>query len=122
VYKGVTQDRWERTQEKIRWLALQAGAEDELTKQFWDKEIVVKEREGIKEGRMEHKRAESFRGFPVYVSRTYKSMVPYLKGLHLSLDSWRKDRDKDGWRTTNTNESLWEGVEQLKAPKDVQLV
>jgi hypothetical protein len=64
-------------------LALQAGAEDELTKQFWDKEIVAKEREGIKEGRIEHKRAELFRGFLVYVSRTYKSMVPYLKGLHL---------------------------------------
>jgi hypothetical protein len=48
--------------------------------------------------------------------------VPYLKGLHLSLDSWWKDRDEDGWRTTNTNESLWDGVERLKAPKDVQLV
>jgi hypothetical protein len=48
-----------------------------------------------------HKLAEKYRGFLVYVSRTYTSMVPYLKGIHLSLDSWRPDRDEDGWRISN---------------------
>jgi hypothetical protein len=28
-------------------------------------------------------------------------MVPYLKGLHLTIDSWRSKRDPDGWRRTN---------------------
>ena len=25
-------------------------------------------------------------------------MKPYLKGIHQTLDSWRKGRDKDGWK------------------------
>jgi hypothetical protein len=29
---------------------------------------------------------------------TYPSMVPYLKGIHQTLDSWRPHRDKDGWK------------------------
>lgn len=29
---------------------------------------------------------------------TYLLMVPYLKGLHLTVDSWWKGRDAEGWR------------------------
>jgi len=25
-------------------------------------------------------------------------MKPYLRGIHATLDSWRLDRDKDGWK------------------------
>ncbi|KAL7571609.1 hypothetical protein ACA910_011150 [Epithemia clementina (nom. ined.)] len=25
-------------------------------------------------------------------------MTPYLKGIHLTSDSWRGDRDEDGWK------------------------
>jgi hypothetical protein len=32
---------------------------------------------------------EQQREFLVYISRTYPLMVPYLKGIHLTLDSWR---------------------------------
>ena len=28
---------------------------------------------------------------------TYTSMVPYLKGIYLSLNSWRQGRDVEGW-------------------------
>ena len=41
---------------------------------------------------------ERIRGFLIYVSRTYRWMVPYLKGLHLTIDSWREDRDEEGYR------------------------
>ena len=41
---------------------------------------------------------ESIRGLLVYVARTYRDMNPYLKRMHLTLDSWRPYRDKDGWR------------------------
>jgi hypothetical protein len=51
-----------------------------------------------------HKIAEKYQGFLVYVSRTYKAMVPYLKGLHLTLDSSRPDRDEDGWRMVNSTD------------------
>ncbi|KAL7564984.1 hypothetical protein ACA910_011951 [Epithemia clementina (nom. ined.)] len=29
-------------------------------------------------------------------------MVPYLKGLHLTLESWREDRNNDGWKLSPT--------------------
>ena len=47
---------------------------------------------------LEHKQMEQGRGFLVYLSRTYTSIVPYLKGIHLTLDSWRKGRDREGWK------------------------
>ena len=47
-----------------------------------------------------HKDLESTRGFLVYVSRTYPGMVPYLKGIHLTLDTWRGNRGDDGWKLT----------------------
>jgi hypothetical protein len=45
-----------------------------------------------------HKKLESARGFLVYVANTFKAMTPYLKGIHLTLDSWREHRDHDGWK------------------------
>lgn len=45
-----------------------------------------------------HKDLERQRGFLVYVTRTYPAFVPYLKGIHLTLDSWRGGRDADGWK------------------------
>jgi hypothetical protein len=40
----------------------------------------------------------SDRGFLIYITRTFKMMVPYLKGFHLTIDGWRTDRDSDGWK------------------------
>ena len=34
----------------------------------------------------------------VYFCRTYSSFVPYLKGIHLTLDSWRANRNEEGWK------------------------
>ena len=34
----------------------------------------------------------------MYVSLTFDVMVPYLKGIHLTMESWRDDRDEEGWR------------------------
>ena len=42
---------------------------------------------------------EKGRGFMVYFCRTYTSFVPYLKGIHLTLDSWRSNRDTEGWKS-----------------------
>ena len=47
---------------------------------------------------LNHKDMERGRGFLVYLSRTYTSIVPYLKGIHLTIDSWRGGRDEDGWK------------------------
>jgi hypothetical protein len=34
------------------------------------------------------------------VAQAYPSLVPYLKGIHLTLDSWRSGRNEDGWKRT----------------------
>eukprot|EP00980_Cylindrotheca_fusiformis_P026387 scaffold16048_cov85-Cylindrotheca_fusiformis.AAC.1 len=47
---------------------------------------------------LDFKQLEKKRGFLIYVTRTYPSMVPYLKGIHLTLDGWRRFRDEDGWK------------------------
>jgi hypothetical protein len=39
------------------------------------------------------------RGFLVHLAMTYPIMTPYLKGLHLTVDSWRAGRDDEGWKT-----------------------
>jgi len=51
-------------------------------------------------------------------------MIPYLKGLHLTIDSWRSNRDDDGWRQTGHFEPKIEDgmVEALDAPPLVQAV
>lgn len=50
------------------------------------------------DGLVNRKRLEQIRGFLIYVSRTYPWMPPYLKGLHLTIDSWRPGRDKQGFK------------------------
>ena len=43
-------------------------------------------------------RLQSDRGFLVYVTQAYPGIKPYLKGFHLSLESWRGGRDQEGWK------------------------
>jgi hypothetical protein len=33
-------------------------------------------------------------------------MVPYLKGVHLTLDSWREGRREDGWKRSQKEMDL----------------
>jgi hypothetical protein len=44
-----------------------------------------------------HKQLLSNRGFLIYVANTYPAMIPYLKGIHLTIEYWRDDRDEMGW-------------------------
>ena len=37
-------------------------------------------------------------GFLIYTTPTYATMVPYLKGMNLTIYLWRKNRDDDGWK------------------------
>ncbi|KAL7571308.1 hypothetical protein ACA910_007629 [Epithemia clementina (nom. ined.)] len=77
IYKMVSQERWSKLKGHI----------DLLTK--WSEQALI-----------DRKALERTRGFLVYVTLTYSSMTPYLKGLHLMLESWREDRDPEGWRLT----------------------
>lgn len=51
--------------------------------------------------KLNHKELEKCRGFLIYVSRTYKSMRPYLRGLHMTIENWRSNRDDEGWKLIN---------------------
>ena len=48
--------------------------------------------------RLDRQRLEQVRGFLQYVTQTYSGMTPYIIGFHLTIDGWRENRTKDGWR------------------------
>ena len=63
-------------------------------------------------------------GFLLYVTRTYPSMVPYLKGIHLTLDSWRPQRDSEGWKDSRIPllAGSWVGFNSSAPPTKVKAV
>ena len=71
---------------------------------------------------------ESIRGFLVYVARTYRYMNPYLKGLHINMDSWSPYRDDKGWCMRGEQLNMariygkWEGMEEGNNTKLVRRV
>jgi hypothetical protein len=69
VHASKTESRsWDKTRRWIRWMSAYAQVSgDDIP----------------------HKELESCRGFLVHVAWTYGAMVPYLKGVHHTLDSWR---------------------------------
>jgi hypothetical protein len=76
VSVSVTQEKWERAREylvDIRSILDSGGVFD-------------------------FKTLEKQRGFLVYVTRTYPALVPFLKGIHLTMDNWRGNRDPEGWK------------------------
>jgi len=78
VSVAVSQERWDKAKSILLWIQgqLQEG------------------------GSIAFKPLESHRGFLIYLVRTYPAINPYLKGIHLTLDSWRPWRKDDGWRMT----------------------
>jgi len=101
----LSQDRWEKTREIIAGIAR-----------------TLKDNNGI----FDFKKLESERGSLVYVMRTYPAMKPYLRGIHATLDSWRPDRDKEGWKRPKTkkqkgNEDAVNLTEDLVAYDDDQM-
>lgn len=47
---------------------------------------------------LQRKPLEQMRGFFVHLMRTFPVITPYLKGLHLTLDGWRGNRDVELWK------------------------
>ena len=54
-----------------------------------------------KKSGLEHSALEKRRGFLIYMGMTYPLLVPYFKGIHSTLYSWRENRDAEGWRIRN---------------------
>ena len=77
---SVTQERWDKTKGIVEWIYEEMLSSDTI----------------------EFKTLQRSRGFLVYVGRTYPVIVPYLKGIHLTLDSWRAWRKEDGWKLSQS--------------------
>ena len=74
----------------------------------WDKtkRILNELKTQVEEGKLNTVDLLSWRGFLIYVSRTYHMMKPYLKGLHLTVDSWQPECGADGWKSRNADIDL----------------
>ena len=49
---------------------------------------------------MDLKDLERKTGFLVHLAMAYPAMMPFLRGLYLTMNSWRSMRDGDGWKLT----------------------
>ncbi len=76
----------------------------------WDKTklLIAELGEMIPKGPLPLQRLLETRGFLMYVVRTYTWLNPYIKGLHLMVDSWRPGRAEaeDGFKWT-AKERRW---------------
>ena len=70
-----------------------------VTSEKWNKtkDLFVELEAMMAQPSMSLVRLQQIRGFLIYVARTYRWLTPYIKGLHLTIDGWRKNRDKEGW-------------------------
>ena len=65
------------------------------------------------------------RGFMVHMSMVYPALVPYLKGMHLSLEMWRPDRYSQGWKLSKNDWArlqmhfIEKGIDPLELPSDI---
>ncbi len=76
------QEKWDRLKEICQhWHAVVQGGETML----------------------DYKKLLSDRGFLVHATQAYPSMKPYLKGFHLSLETWRGNCDAEGWEKRNNS-------------------
>ena len=92
-HQSVSQEWWSKSQKKIRCFDNFFGFFDKLAEEPPINDLVG----SFPENHMPQEQAESYYGFIVYMSRTYRGMMPYLKGIHLTLASWRVYCDYEGW-------------------------
>mmetsp|Transcript_20485 Transcript_20485/g.29214 ORF Transcript_20485/g.29214 Transcript_20485/m.29214 type:complete len:595 (-) Transcript_20485:2495-4279(-) len=78
VSVSISQERWDKAKCILNWIQEHVTTGDDIP----------------------FKLLESHRGFLIYLVRTYPALNPYLKGIHLTLDSWQPWRLDDGWRMT----------------------
>jgi hypothetical protein len=91
----VTQERWDKTRKMVCNICQEySDLQTELPFEVLGEDSA---------GGLNHKQLERRRGFLVYVAQAYPSLVPYLKGIHLTLDSSRPGRNKDGWKRTRAD-------------------
>ena len=85
-----------------------------VSQEKWDKTKCLLEelKEMVTKGPLPLQRMLEIRGFFMYVVSTYTWLNPYMKGMHLTVDSWQPGQAEDGFKMTpkeiqNLESSLW---------------
>lgn len=98
VIKSVKKEQWDKTRDKVWRLGLQAGLWDSFTQDHlpeYDKDVIFTKDKNL----IHFKTTKKLVGLMVYVAQTYTSLVAYLKGIYLILNSWQNCQDTEGWVT-----------------------
>ena len=119
VMKSVSRDCWSKTHTKVRWIAKYLNLVDEYTS--INEEGTTEGRANCPDGEIPFKDLERVVGFLVYVSQTYTCMVPYLKGIYLTLNFWREGQDEMGWKIPKQQRDEAQALDG-PAPKFVKCV
>ncbi|KAL7568689.1 hypothetical protein ACA910_021685 [Epithemia clementina (nom. ined.)] len=80
---AVTQSKWDKTKEEVKRLCNEVNTASSLG---GDKMV-------------DHKTLEQVAGYLNHVARAYPTIKLYLNGVYTTLNAWRPDRNKDGWKT-----------------------
>jgi hypothetical protein len=80
ITKSVSQEKWEKGRELVAELKRKCDDDPK--------------------GRpiLKHKELERMTGFLNHLTVTFDDATPFLKGLYLTLNSWRSGRDDDDWK------------------------
>ena len=78
-----------------------------------DDEGATKECADYPAGKILFKNLECIVGFLFYVSKTYTCIVLYLKGIYLTLNSWRHGQNKTGWKILKEHQDDAEALDGL---------
>jgi hypothetical protein len=68
-------------------------------------------------GSLDHMGLESKWGFFIHLQRTYPTITPFLKGIHLTLDGWCPNRDRDFWKlSASPEDNIWDDTTESWVP------
>ena len=112
------------------WCGAKTATDDKglytsTTQAKWDKgkKIVsdwLEEFNNSEDGSLVRKPMLSGRGFLVHLSRTYPALVPFMKGVHHTIESWRRGRTADGWKFSRDDWRVFLGdISQVKSEFEV---
>jgi hypothetical protein len=102
VYVSVTDEKWAKTKQEIRRLRV---AYDVATAPGGNHLL-------------DRKLLEQVAGFLVHVTGAYPRLKVYLNGIYATMNSWRPDRDEEGWKVGD-----WKvDYDSADAPQNVRVL
>ncbi len=88
------------------------GVGVKCSQEKWDKAkalLAELAAELTRHGSLDYKGLESKWGFFIHLQRTYPTIILFLKGIHLTLDGWRPNRDRDFWKlSASPEDNIWD--------------